>query len=473
MKRFNGFGVLRVSGIFALAAGAVTIGLAGLAQTPAQTQFGSPPPGAIPIFFDDQHVYAKPDSLRSGRVLAGLVRRNVLMVPLRSMFERMGGTVTWDPATRTVEVQKPGSDVKVTLGKPVVVVNGEQRPLDVPPELYDGVVLVPVRVLSEAMGAYVQWLPDRRVVVVRFLGEPAPPPPPATPPPAPAPIPPTAAPAPVGTPTPVATPAPRRNEVFVAGDYLFSPKVYNELSPGNTGTGSYDVRGAAEFPLFSLPAMIEVDYRHYQFPHNAFQTAAVCAPGASGCATVAGNQTYNTGLCPSPNDPGCVTVAGYPAIIAYNGLGQAYVPALTAQEDEGDVRLGFRVLDPRVYIGAAYMTKQYNYLGYPRISGAGFGVTKLPDLDQPFSVEGSIWYYPQLSGRYTYPTSPYLGPLSGQTIPFAYAYWKYRIGATIDLGKGSAVFIDFGYAGERADARSNAPSNTTVNAPYAGIGVHL
>ena len=45
--------------------------------------------------------------------------------------------------------------------------------------IYQGVVLVPVRVISEGMGAYVQWVPDQHIVVVRYI--------PATPPPSPAP----------------------------------------------------------------------------------------------------------------------------------------------------------------------------------------------------------------------------------------------------------------------------------------------
>ena len=196
--------------------------------------------------------------------------------------------------------------------------------------------------------------------------------------------------------------------------------MYNEISPGNTATGSYALRGAVEFPLFGLPVMLEGDYRHYRYPHTAQQVVTACAPGTpgmTGCGTVVGNAVYQTGICPSTTDPGCVTVVGFQQIIAFNGLGQAYVPALTAQENEGDVRLGFKVFDPRVYLGAGYLTKSYNYLGMPRLSGVGFGITKLPDLDQTVSLEGSAWYYPRISGNYTFPTSPLLGPLSGQTTP--------------------------------------------------------
>lgn len=440
------------------------------------TEFGSPPSGEIPIIFDDRHVYAKPDTLRANRVLAALVRGGVVLVPLRSMFEHMGATVSWDEATHTADVSKPGADVKVTLGKPVVVVNGEERPLDVPPMMYRGTVVVPVRVISEGMGAYVQWVPDRRVVVVRFLGTPVPPPAPA---PVPTPtLPPPPPPATTPPPTPTPSPAPlakRQYETFIAGDYLISPRIYNEISPGNTGTGTFAAWGAVEFPALGLPWMLEADYREFRYAHNAQQTVGACAPGAAGsagCGTVVGNAVYQTGICPSTTDPGCVTVAGYQKVIAFNGLGQAYVPAFTARERDVDARLGVKVFDPRVYIGAGYLSKSYDYLGYPRLSGAGFGLSKLPDLDQPFSLTGGVWYYPRISGNYTFPTSTLLGPLSGTSVPLAYSYWKYRAGATVNLGK-SGVFVDLGFDGERATPRDNAPSGTVLNAPYAGLGIHF
>jgi hypothetical protein len=130
--------------------------------------FGTPPSGEVPILFNDHHVYSKPDRLKQNRVLAALVRGNEILVPLRSMFEQMGATVSYDPASKTADVSKPGSDVKVTVGKPEVVINGESRPLDVPPEIYKGAIVVPVRVISEGMGAYVQWVPEKKVVVVRY-----------------------------------------------------------------------------------------------------------------------------------------------------------------------------------------------------------------------------------------------------------------------------------------------------------------
>src|SRR5579871_2763987 len=184
--------------LFALPAQGATTPVAQTGSAPPAT-FGAPPSGQIPILYNDRHVYSRPDVLKQGRVLAALVRGGTILIPLRSMFEQMGATVSYDPASKTAVVSKSGAEVRVTVGKPEVIINGESRPLDVPPILYQGDVLVPVRVISEGMGAYVQWVPDRRLVVVRYI--PATPPPTEAPAP-PAPPPPAAAPPPPPAPTP-------------------------------------------------------------------------------------------------------------------------------------------------------------------------------------------------------------------------------------------------------------------------------
>ncbi|MBV8355620.1 MAG: copper amine oxidase N-terminal domain-containing protein, partial [Candidatus Eremiobacteraeota bacterium] len=184
--------------------------------------FGSPPSGEIPILFNDHHVYTKPDVLKQGRVLAALVRGGTIFIPLRSMFEQMGATVSYDSGGKTATVSKAGAEVKVTVGKPEVIINGESRPLDVPPIIYQGDVLVPVRVISEGMGAYVQWVPDRRLVVVRYL--------PATPPPPEAPAPPPAPEATVAPPPPSPTPNP-----LVLGGYLRSYYFTRQNASNNPG----------------------------------------------------------------------------------------------------------------------------------------------------------------------------------------------------------------------------------------------
>jgi len=389
--------------------------------TTPPANFGTPPSGQIPILYNDHHVYSKPDVLKQGRVLAALVKGGTILIPLRSMFEQMGATVSYDPGSKTATVSKPGSEVKVTVGKPEVIINGETRPLDVPPMIYQGNVLVPVRVISEGMGAYVQWVPDQHVVVVRYIPATPPPPPASAPPPPPPPTP---------TPAPVKTPY---HDIFVAGDYIISPKVYNEFSPGNTGTSSYAVRGALEFDALNIPWMVEGSFEQFGYPHNCGSTLTTAGSGGT--------------------DPQCF-------VTGIGGGYQTFVPAFRARDTDVDARLGVRVLNPRVYIGVGYLWRSTNY-GYPNMNGVGFGIEKLPDLNVPLSFFGSFWYYPNIKGNYSNPVV---------SASLAYNLYKYQAGIDYVIGN-SPVFIEAGWMGDNLTNKMNAPSNSTANGPFAGLGI--
>lgn len=410
------------------------------AQTPPAPDFGTPPSGEVPILFNDQHVYTKPDKLKKGRVLAALVRGQTILVPLRSMFEQMGATVSYNASTKTVDVTKPGADVQVTVGKPEVVLNGETRPLDVPPEIYKGSVVVPVRVISESMGAYVLWVSDKRLVVVRYVTAPSPTPAPATPPPAtPAPVP-TAVPTAPPTPTPTQAAKP---QFFIAGDALFDPKMYNEFNPGNKGDISFAGRAGATIPIDNVSFLVEGTYAEFRGPHSGasgFDPALPCG--------VAGQ--------PPSGDPSCVAVLG-PA------SGLAYVPPFTIQDTDLDGRVGVGIANPQIYIVGSYDTKYGNY-GYPRLTGFGFGLEKAPNFSQLIDVYGSALYYPSLEGNYI--------DIFGTAQQLEYRYLKYQAGLTISP-QSVPIFIDLGFLGNHAGAKQNAPASTNESGFYAGLGLHF
>jgi hypothetical protein len=443
VKRF----VSRIGAMLAMIAfGIVTFAVSAispvLAQTPA-ADFGTPPSGEVPILFNDQHVYSKPDKLKKGRVLAALVRGTTILVPLRSMFEQMGATVNYDAANKTVDVSKPGADVQVTLDKPEVVINGETRPLDVPPEMYKGSIVVPVRVISEGMGAYVEWVADKRLVVVRYLAQPPATPPPATPPPA------TPAPTPVPTvaPTPTPTPKPKAGvHLYLAGDALFDPKVFNEFSPGNKGGTSEAGRVGLTFDFANLGFMAEGNFDQFRYNHNATPGYSPNVP----CG-VAGDF-----FSAPASDPGCVSVLG-PA------SGSAYVPAFTARDTDIDGRIGVGIANPKIYIVGSYLTRYSNY-GYPRLNGVGGGLEKLSNFDQPIDLYGSILYYPQISGKYT--------DIFSNPEQLQYRLLKYQAGLTINVPK-TPLFLDFGYLGDHGVEKQNAPANFSENSLYGGLGLHF
>jgi hypothetical protein len=442
----------------------------GAAAVPASAQpiddFGTPPSGTIPILFNDHHVYAKPSGVQGNRVIAALVRGDEVLVPLRSMFEQMGATVSYDGNSRTVVVSAPQRTIQLTVDEPVVVINGESRPLDVPPLVVNGIVLVPVRVISEALGAYVQWDPAIRVVVVRYLSNssvPSPSGPLVTPVPLVVPAAPATVASPIPTPLFGAPPTPNPNEYFVAGDIDVFSKTYNALSPGNSGSGgSYDVRGAVEFPLLHIPLMLEGNYDTFGFAHDSTIAPSLLGSGLNPCPN------YGT-LPPFPaaKNEGCVTQLG--------GFSQMPIGSFTAHESQFDGKLGFKVFDPRVYFGVSYLNVTSDFgdqLDYPSTNGVGFGLEKIPDVKHTTSLYGGIWYYPSVTANFTYPVDGSVPPaLAGTSAKLVERVTTYQAGATVGIGR-TPVFLDLGFLSDalHANVEPNAASHTSA---YAGLGLRF
>jgi hypothetical protein len=232
--------------------------------------------------------------------------------------------------------------------------------------------------------------------------------------------------------------APPYYDFYVAGDYIISPKVYNDFvnggtSDNNTGGFSYRLHGAVEIPVMSLPFMVEVDYRQYNWQHQC---------GGANCF---------------------VTTIG--------GLGQSSVQAFTGRDYDFDARLGIRILKPRIYLVGGYMWRNNNY-GYPKETGAGVGLEKLPDLDHVFSFYGSALYYFGVNGNYSSVPQACSPPTAGCTYNVAYDVLKYDIGVTYTF-PGFPLFIEGGFLGTRGWNYNAAPIGFSESGPYAGIGLKI
>ncbi len=216
-------------------------------------------------------------------------------------------------------------------------------------------------------------------------------------------------------------------------DYLIHPKVANEFSPANFGRMSFRAIGEHEFTLQNVQLLAGAEFRTYEYQHYTSGSTSPTCPGDIGCVTRIGNAS------------------------------QSFVPQTRLTDESYDGRLGIKLLDPRVYLGVSYLTK-YNNVGYPRISGPGLGLEKLPSKEGPVSLYFSTYYYPNLTGGFRSP--------DGGSLGLSYRMFKYDGGLTI-APKNSPIFLNAGLLGDRTTARNSAPSNESHISPYAGIGFHL
>lgn len=129
--------------------------------------------GAVRVFVDGEQVlFDQPPVSQGGR----------LLVPLRGIFEKMGAVVEWNGATRTVRAARGATLVELQIGSRIARVDGRAMTLDVPAMVMGGRTLVPLRFISEALGATVDYRAESRTVLISTSGQAGPP---ASPPPQP------------------------------------------------------------------------------------------------------------------------------------------------------------------------------------------------------------------------------------------------------------------------------------------------
>ncbi|MGF7048568.1 uncharacterized lipoprotein YddW (UPF0748 family) [Paenibacillus sp. DS2015] len=84
-------------------------------------------------------------------------KANVTMVPLRVISEGLGASVGWSQSTKTVTVKNAEASIKLTSGNKTGLVNGASVSLDASVQIKQGHVMVPLRFIGESLGLQVVW----------------------------------------------------------------------------------------------------------------------------------------------------------------------------------------------------------------------------------------------------------------------------------------------------------------------------
>jgi len=88
------------------------------------------------------------------------------MVPIRFISEALGAKVDWNDTYKLVTITLGDMKVEQKIGKTVAIVNGQEVNFDVPAVIKNGRTMVPVRFVSEALEANVEWEATTRTVII-------------------------------------------------------------------------------------------------------------------------------------------------------------------------------------------------------------------------------------------------------------------------------------------------------------------
>ena len=89
-----------------------------------------------------------------------------VLVPLRAIFEALGAYVEYDSVFRKVTASVGADEVSVTIGERIATHNGVQMVIDVAPEVANGKTLVPLRFIAESLGAKVDYDDKTRTITI-------------------------------------------------------------------------------------------------------------------------------------------------------------------------------------------------------------------------------------------------------------------------------------------------------------------
>ncbi|SKC70497.1 copper amine oxidase N-terminal domain-containing protein [Maledivibacter halophilus] len=93
-------------------------------------------------------------------------KQNRTVVPVRFIAEALGAKVDWNGETRTVIIDQDQKHIELAIGAMEAIVNSETVKFDTKAQIYFDRTFVPLRFVSEALGATVGWNGETRTVTI-------------------------------------------------------------------------------------------------------------------------------------------------------------------------------------------------------------------------------------------------------------------------------------------------------------------
>lgn len=102
--------------------------------------------------------------------VAPIQESGTTLVPLRIVSENLGAIVKWNGATQEITITKGTTEIKLYIGKKTVYVNDTPKELMVAPKTINGTTMVPIRFVSENLNCTVNWQ-NQTVSIVSIIND--------------------------------------------------------------------------------------------------------------------------------------------------------------------------------------------------------------------------------------------------------------------------------------------------------------
>jgi hypothetical protein len=95
-----------------------------------------------------------------------VIREGRTLVPVRVVSEAMSASVYWLEKTKQIRIVEGGNEIFLTIGSKEMKIGGVTKTMDVEPMIIGGSTYVPLRFISENLGAEIAWNNDTREITI-------------------------------------------------------------------------------------------------------------------------------------------------------------------------------------------------------------------------------------------------------------------------------------------------------------------
>ncbi len=96
-----------------------------------------------------------------------ILKNGRTLVPLRIISENMGAEVSWEDAAQTATIVKDGKTLSFKIGGTIMLADNKEVILDESPQLIYDTTFVPIRAVCDGLGVSVDWNEDLKRIVIK------------------------------------------------------------------------------------------------------------------------------------------------------------------------------------------------------------------------------------------------------------------------------------------------------------------
>ena len=95
-----------------------------------------------------------------------IIENGTTLIPLRAVFEKLGGKVDWIADTRSIIITRDSLKLELSIGSYTMKKNGNDITLAVPARLINSTTYIPLRAVVEAMGCGINWDGANKLITI-------------------------------------------------------------------------------------------------------------------------------------------------------------------------------------------------------------------------------------------------------------------------------------------------------------------